>query len=44
MRRVAIAGLACLVLVLPSHAQAPESPEALDGIDPVVLIERSKEV
>lgn len=44
MPRAAIAGLACLVLVLPSHGQAPEPPEALDGIDPVVLIEQGKEV
>jgi len=44
MRSFPLAGLACLMLVLTPHAQEPAATDALDGIDPVVLIEQNKEV
>lgn len=44
MQRLLMSALVCLLLAASTHAQAPPVVDALDGVDPVVLIQQGKEV
>ena len=44
MRHLRSLGLALLLVSAPAAAQTPEVADALDGVDPVILLQQNKEV